>query len=106
MSTDHMVMLLMSTDHMVMLLMSTGEREEEFAPLKMSESIQDQIDQFKEHIPVVHILANPGLRERHWVKMSEIIGFNITPDSGTSLRKACLLGFMYCSLLHGSTNPA
>ena len=36
---------------------------------------------------MVHILCNPGLRQRHWEKMSETIGFNITPDSGTSLRK-------------------
>lgn len=36
---------------------------------------------------MVHVLCNPGLRERHWEKMNEIIGFSITPDSGTSLRK-------------------
>ena len=36
---------------------------------------------------MIHILCNPGLRQRHWEKMCAIIGFNITPDSGTSLRK-------------------
>ena len=41
----------------------------------------------QDYLPVVHILCNPGLRLRHWEKMSEAIGFNITPDSGTSLRK-------------------
>lgn len=41
----------------------------------------------QEYLPVVHVLCNPGLRQRHWEKINEIMGFNITPDSGTSLRK-------------------
>ena len=41
----------------------------------------------QEYLPVIHILCNPGLRQRHWDKLSTIAGFNITPDSGTSLRK-------------------
>ncbi len=36
---------------------------------------------------MIHILCNPGLRQRHWDKITEIVGFSITPDSGTSLRK-------------------
>ena len=41
----------------------------------------------QENLPIVHILCNPGLRQRHWDKMNKIVGFSITPDSGTSLRK-------------------
>ena len=41
----------------------------------------------QENLPIVHILCNPGLRQRHWEQMNEITGFSITPDSGTSLRK-------------------
>ena len=36
---------------------------------------------------MIHTLCNPGLRNRHWDKMNEIVGYSITPDSGTSLRK-------------------
>lgn len=39
------------------------------------------------HIPVVTILCNPGIRARHWDQMSEIVGYDLTPDSGTTLRK-------------------
>ena len=46
-----------------------------------------QICFFKEYIPVISILCNPGIRERHWVKMSAIAQKDITPDSGTTLRK-------------------
>lgn len=32
-------------------------------------------------------MCNPGIRARHWKAMSGIIGFDITPDSGSTLRK-------------------
>lgn len=32
-------------------------------------------------------MCNPGIRARHWKAMSDIIGFDITPDSGSTLRK-------------------
>ena len=42
----------------------------------------------QEHIPVVSILCNPGIRAHHWKQMSEIAGYDLTPGSGTTLRKA------------------
>lgn len=36
---------------------------------------------------MISILCNAGMRGRHWKQMSDIVGFNITPDSGTTLRK-------------------
>ena len=53
----------------------------------LSPSLPPSLSPYQEYLPVVHILCNPGLRQRHWEKMSDTIGFNITPDSGTSLRK-------------------
>uniref|UniRef100_A0A803V8V9 Dynein axonemal heavy chain 12 n=1 Tax=Ficedula albicollis TaxID=59894 RepID=A0A803V8V9_FICAL len=41
----------------------------------------------KEHIPTVVVFCNPGMRERHWQQMSDIVGYDITPDAGTTLRK-------------------
>ena len=32
-------------------------------------------------------LANPSIRPRHWEKMSEIVGRNITPEPNTTLEK-------------------
>lgn len=32
-------------------------------------------------------MCNPALTERHWDDMSELIGFDITPDAGTTLQK-------------------
>uniref|UniRef100_A0A674AXZ6 Dynein axonemal heavy chain 12 n=1 Tax=Salmo trutta TaxID=8032 RepID=A0A674AXZ6_SALTR len=39
------------------------------------------------HIPTVSILCNPGIRARHWVQISDIVDYDLTPDSGTTLRK-------------------
>ncbi|XP_045065490.1 dynein axonemal heavy chain 12 [Coregonus clupeaformis] len=50
-------------------------------------TVMEQVKDFKEHIPMVSILCNPGIRARHWVQMSDIVDYDLTPDSGTTLRK-------------------
>ncbi|KAL5014779.1 hypothetical protein ScPMuIL_009049 [Solemya velum] len=54
-------------------------------------TVQDQMIDFKDTIPVIAIMCNRGMRPRHWEKMSDIAGFDITPDSGTTLRKVLKL---------------
>lgn len=57
------------------------------------EIFSDQIPPFssnialQECIPLVSILCNPGIRPRHWEQMSEVVGYDLTPDSGTTLQK-------------------
>uniref|UniRef100_A0A674H7Z3 Dynein axonemal heavy chain 12 n=1 Tax=Taeniopygia guttata TaxID=59729 RepID=A0A674H7Z3_TAEGU len=41
----------------------------------------------KPNIPTVVVFCNPGMRERHWQQMSDIVGYDVTPDAGTTLRK-------------------
>ena len=38
------------------------------------------MDEFKEHLPLLSALFNPGLRDRHWEKMSEIAGQDLRPN--------------------------
>lgn len=38
-------------------------------------------------MPLVQTLFNPGLRERHWEQISEIVGFMLKPDETFSLSK-------------------
>ncbi|KAM4720749.1 dynein axonemal heavy chain 12 [Rhinophrynus dorsalis] len=53
----------------------------------MCSSVMGQMKDFKEFIPLVSILCNPGIRTRHWIQMSEVVKYDLTPDSGTTLKK-------------------
>ncbi|KAM9343831.1 dynein axonemal heavy chain 12-like [Pholidichthys leucotaenia] len=61
--------------------------EQESPTVTLCSTVMEQIKKFKDHINVVSILCNPGLRARHWNQMSNIVGYDLTPDSGTTLRK-------------------
>lgn len=37
------------------------------------------MEEFKELLPLIGALFNPGLRERHWMKMSELAGRDLMP---------------------------
>ncbi|KAM4563453.1 dynein axonemal heavy chain 12 isoform 1-T1 [Odontesthes bonariensis] len=72
----------------------TGRQTSEDDPSKqesptvvLCSAVMEQIKQFKDYIPVVSILCNPGLRGRHWDQMSQIVEYDLTPNSGTTLRK-------------------
>ena len=60
-------------------------------PLKICALTIAAINKFTENIRVISCLCNPGIRLRHWTQMSAIIGFDITPNSGSSLRKVLRL---------------
>ncbi|XP_027740579.1 dynein heavy chain 12, axonemal isoform X2 [Empidonax traillii] len=55
--------------------------------LTMCSSVLEQVKDFKENIPTVSVFCNPGMRDRHWERMSNIVGYDLTPDAGTTLRK-------------------
>lgn len=41
---------------------------------------------------MMRIMCNKALMDRHWKDMSDIAGFDLTPNAGTSLRKMMKLG--------------
>ncbi|XP_070633246.1 dynein axonemal heavy chain 12 isoform X10 [Bos indicus] len=63
------------------------EEPKENPTITMCTTVMEQIKVFKDYIPTVSILCNPGMRARHWKQLSEIVGYDLTPDSGTTLRK-------------------
>ncbi|VEN45415.1 unnamed protein product [Callosobruchus maculatus] len=50
-------------------------------------TIKERIEEFKEHMPIIQTLGNPGMKERHWEKVSEIVGFPIKLDAELTLEK-------------------
>ena len=60
-------------------------------PLKICALTSAHIKAFRTNIPIIKCLCNPGIRQRHWNQMSAVIGFDVTPNSGSSLRKVLKL---------------
>ncbi|KAJ3333612.1 Dynein heavy chain 7, axonemal [Blyttiomyces sp. JEL0837] len=41
------------------------------APQNIAKQVKEKIDEFMLNIPMIHVLCNPGMRDRHWTKMSK-----------------------------------
>eukprot|EP01047_Picozoa_sp_COSAG01_P001177 COSAG01_NODE_25_length_37050_cov_211.559119_13_plen_3716_part_00 len=54
-------------------------------PTAVATAVQDRLEKFKEHIPLVEYLCHPGLRDRHWDKFKDIVGYDIKPNDYTTL---------------------
>ncbi|XP_049610508.1 dynein axonemal heavy chain 12-like [Syngnathus scovelli] len=63
------------------------EAKAESPTIVLCSTVLEQVKEFKEQTPLLIVLCNPGIRDRHWKLMSEIVGYDLTPDAGTTLRK-------------------
>ncbi|KAM9584412.1 dynein axonemal heavy chain 3 [Trichechus inunguis] len=63
------------------------------APRRLAENVKIKIDKFKQNIPILSIACNPGMKDRHWQQISEIIGYEIKPSETTCLLNMLEIGF-------------
>uniref|UniRef100_A0A8B9ZF17 Dynein axonemal heavy chain 7 n=1 Tax=Anas platyrhynchos TaxID=8839 RepID=A0A8B9ZF17_ANAPL len=54
-------------------------------PRRLAESTKYKLDKFKQHLPVLSIACNRGMKDRHWEQISEIVGCEIKPNETTTL---------------------
>ena len=54
-------------------------------PLKVVGYVKEKIDGFKEHLPLIQAMLNPGMRDRHWKGLATSIGHAIQPNDMTTL---------------------
>ncbi|KAK2870454.1 hypothetical protein Q8A67_024846 [Cirrhinus molitorella] len=65
---------------------------ERTSPGRVTENFKKKIDKFKQHLPILTTICNPGLKDRHWEMISNTVGFDIKPDKDTPLIKMVELG--------------
>ncbi|XP_067459187.1 dynein axonemal heavy chain 7 [Thunnus thynnus] len=58
--------------------------------LNIATTMKAKVEDFKEHIPMVQVLCNPGLRDRHWDAMAEVAGISLQPVDD----RACVANFI------------
>lgn len=54
-------------------------------PASVAKKMKKELDAFKQHLPLIHALCNPGLRQRHWDEISEVVGFALERDQAFTL---------------------
>ncbi|EDW55574.1 GM17246 [Drosophila sechellia] len=55
--------------------------------MQLIQDVKAQIEAFREHMPIINTLGNPGMKARHWELVSEIIGFPIKVSPELTLEK-------------------
>eukprot|EP00899_Mesostigma_viride_P002516 jgi/Mesvir1/12265/Mv00478-RA.2 len=53
--------------------------------------LREKIEKFQGTIPLISALRNPGMRDRHWKKLSDEIGFPLRADESFSVSRALQL---------------
>lgn len=53
-----------------------------------SVTLRDEVAAFREFVPLVQALRNPGMRKRHWAQLSERLGVDLRPDRADTLARA------------------
>nr|XP_033343017.1 dynein heavy chain 7, axonemal [Megalopta genalis] len=58
----------------------------------LASNVREKIEDFRDRMPIVLTLGNPGLKDRHWEQISEIIGVPIKVDADLTLAKVLEMG--------------
>lgn len=53
----------------------------------LASKVRDQLAEFREYVPVVLALCNPGMRGRHWEALSAAVGSKVAPGDDLVLNK-------------------
>lgn len=52
------------------------ERNKEMAgPAKLANDVLKDLVEFQQHMTLIRVFSNKGLKERHWEEITDIVGF-------------------------------
>lgn len=54
--------------------------------MALSSQLKQEIDDFKPFLPLIQALRNPGMKERHWNRLSDELSINISSESKYTLK--------------------
>lgn len=52
---------------------------------RIADIVRGKVDKFKQFVPVLQTICNPGLRDRHWMQIGDIVGKEIALTETSSL---------------------
>jgi len=58
------------------------------------EKIRIEIEEFKQYTPLISAMRSPGMRDRHWEKLSADIGIDVQPTEEYTLESILKMGLM------------
>lgn len=59
---------------------------------ELAAAVRERLEEFKDRMPVVMTLGNPGMKARHWEQISAIAGIPIKYDADLTLGKVLAMG--------------
>lgn len=68
-------------------LMSQTTRvfKDQEAILKIAQAIKEEVEKFKQYVPLAVSLRTEGMKERHWKEITQICGFEVKPVEGFTM---------------------
>lgn len=54
-------------------------------PKRVAENVKSRVEKFRQTLPVMKMICNAGMRERHWEVVGEIVGQKVLPEATASL---------------------
>ena len=61
---------------------------------RIAEMVRGKVEKFKQFIPVLQTICNPGLQPRHWEQISKVVGVTIVPTKTSSLSQMIDYGLL------------
>eukprot|EP00698_Gefionella_okellyi_P007692 TRINITY_DN1880_c0_g3_i1.p1 TRINITY_DN1880_c0_g3~~TRINITY_DN1880_c0_g3_i1.p1 ORF type:complete len:4251 (-),score=1210.42 TRINITY_DN1880_c0_g3_i1:76-12828(-) len=60
--------------------------------VKVAQHYRSKLEDFKQHLPLIQSLRNPGMKDRHWTAIFERTGLHLKPKSTLTLSRILEMG--------------